>query len=236
MLQFDELFQEKQPHNKFKFKCVKGCDLCCKMNEIALYPFDIMKLCGHLNLATKGFHEKYTRFVFDPEAKILRCFLITIPRCLFFDAKEACTAYDARPARCRLFPVARFFDKDGSVKYYLPKGKCMGFEKGKKYAVEEWIKLQDMDDDLVIEWNSFLNKLKDSNLPLDDKFFILFFKKIFYDFDNDFVKTMEMGKNDLRARMKNLYGLANEYLFQTESLKKGYGEFMTDKDFRKTYK
>ena len=135
MKEFNNDLKEKQLHNKFKFKCVKGCDLCCKSNEIALYPFDIMKLCDHLNTTTKEFHKKYTRFVFDPEAKILRCFLITTPRCMFFDAKDACTIYNARPVRCRLFPVARFFDKDGAIKYYLPKGKCVGFEKGKNSFV-----------------------------------------------------------------------------------------------------
>ena len=234
---FDEQFQEKQPHNKFKFKCVKGCDLCCKMNDIALYPFDIMELCNLLNLTTKEFHQKYTRFEFDSESRVLRCYLITTPKCVFFDNSSACTVYDARPVRCRIFPVARIFSRDGSVKYYLPKEKCQGFfDTGMKHSIQEWLNQPGVADKdaLIKQWTSFINELKNNeSLPLTDKFFIMFFKKIFYDFDNDLAKVtgqtnIQTDPDDIPTRMDNLYNLAKIYLFQIDKWKQGYEGFVND--------
>jgi Fe-S-cluster containining protein len=233
-LDFHQDFKEKLPYNKFKFKCVKGCNDCCKLNDIALYPFDIMALCNKLGMTTKEFHSKYTRFVFDQGSKILRCYLITSPVCVFFDDRQACKVYDARPARCKIFPVARIFNRDGTIKYYLPREECIGFSSGQKYSIEEWLKesFNDEDNSLISDWSSFINELKNNDkLPLTDDFFIVMFKKIFYDFDNDFVKVSKENcdKDDFKARMSQLYDLSKVFLFNIDEWKKGYDEFLNER-------
>lgn len=240
---FHSQFQEKQPHNKFRFKCQKGCDYCCKLNDIALYPFDIMELCSLLGISTKELHAKYTRFEFDSEANILRCYLITSPKCMFFDSHNACTVYSSRPVRCRLFPVARVFNSDGSIQYYLPREQCIGFQSGKKQTIQEWINEQGISESdelftLSKQWNNFINELKNNNkLPLTDKFFIVFFKKIFYDFDNDLVKAIkpkihpgvEVAELSIKEKMSHLYELAKVYLLNIDKWKQGYEEFFDNK-------
>jgi len=226
-INFEEEFQEKQLYNKFKFKCVKGCCQCCELSKIALYAFDIMELCSFLNLKTKEFHKEYTHFVF--EDRVLRCYLKTKPNCVFFDKTHACTVYDHRPVRCRIFPVARIFNKGGTIKYYLPRQNCQGSESGKKYTIEEWIESFGIKekDDLVKEWACFVNELKNNEkIILSDKLFLMLFKKIFYDFDNELTKDND--KNDYKDRMANLYNLAKTYLSDFEKLKKGYNEFFKD--------
>jgi Fe-S-cluster containining protein len=234
---FTEEFQEKQLYNKFKFKCVKGCDSCCKMNDVALYPFDIMVLCNHLSISTSEFHSHYSYFEFDSTSKILRCYLNTTPRCVFFDTKKACIVYDARPVRCRIFPVARVFNRDGLVLHYLPKRKCPGFfDTGQKFSIEEWISQPSLVEkqELIKHWTNFINELKNStSLPLTDEFFIMFFKKIFYDFDNNISKAIKttdvrIDPGDIPSRMQHLYTLAKVYLFNIDKWKKGYQDFVSN--------
>lgn len=228
----DEEMQEKQLHNTFRFKCVKGCYACCSMNDIALYPFDIMVLCNYLGISSNEFHKKYSRFSFDKSSKILRCYLRTNPKCIFFDEKSACTVYEARPSRCILFPVGRMFNQDNSIQYYLPKEKCIGFESKQKYTIQEWLDTCSIKErnELIKDWNAFVIKLKNSNLPLDDQFFIMFFTKIFYDFDNDLAEvsddTREMNKtlakDDINSRMRLAYKLSEVYLDHLNDWKEVY--------------
>jgi uncharacterized protein len=226
-------FQEKNLHNTFKFKCVKGCKFCCQENDIALYPFDVMEMCNHLNISSTDFHKKYTTFKFDNESNILRCYLITTPYCIFFDNKEACTIYDYRPIRCKLFPLARMFNEDGFIQYYLPRDKCIGFDSKQKHTIQSWLDNCGIKDyeKLIIDWNSFIIKLKNNtDLPLTDKFFIMFFQKIFYDFDNDLKETnaeisnfaKSIDKKDILQRMTLQYKLAEIFLENINEWKEVY--------------
>lgn len=210
-------FIVKELHNKFAFKCQK-CSNCCSGTKLALYPFDIMNICGYLGITTDEFHKKYSYFTADSKG-ITRCLLRTNPVCALNDKK--CTVYEARPVRCRMFPVGRMF-KGGKVLYLLPSAGCAGFKSGKKQTIEEWISMMPNEmHKLSDEWSRFIIKLSKTKLPLDDKLFVMFFIKIFYDYDNELVqreipdfKTLSTGE-----RMKALYGLAQKYLFNFEQVK-----------------
>ena len=245
-IDFDKDLIEKQPHNTFKFKCMRGCNLCCNMNDIALYPFDIMDLCNSLNISTNEFHKKYSRFWFDQDSKILRCYLRTNPDCVFFDKKEACTVYNSRPIRCRTFPLGRMFNKDNTTQYYLPNNKCIGFDSKQKHTIQSWLDNCGIaeKEPLISDWNKFIITLKNrDDLPLTDNFFMTFFQKIFYDFDNDLAEVAEttkemaknLDKNNPKERMKLLYELAELYLYNIEGWKKFYEKANTlTKDNEKT--
>jgi Fe-S-cluster containining protein len=232
-IDFNSEFQEKQLHNTFKFKCVKGCKMCCEENDIILYPFDVMELCNHLEISSTYFHKKYTIFRFDNTSKILRCYLKTSPTCIFFNPKDACTIYDFRPVRCKLFPLARMFNEDGTIQYYLPKNKCIGFDSKQKYTIKSWLNDCDINEfePLIQKWNSYIIELK--NKPesvLQDKFFIMFFQKIFYDFDNDLAETnpdtsdlaKKTNKKDIVQRMSLQYKIAEIFLDNIDEWKEVY--------------
>ncbi|MFT4304198.1 MAG: YkgJ family cysteine cluster protein [Candidatus Woesearchaeota archaeon] len=229
-INFDEDLQPKQPHNTFKFKCVVGCKLCCSMNDVALYPFDIMYLCNFLNISSSEFHNKYTTFDFDTNAKILRCYLKTNPVCVFFDNQKACTVYDARPVRCRTFPVGRMFNEDDTVEHFLPRQKCPGFESKQKHTIQSWIDNCGISDrkEMIKDWNKFIIQTKNrKDLPLEDEFFKMFFMKIFYDFDNELSKVSnatnkEIERDDILGRMEHLYFLSKIYLDNIDKWKEGY--------------
>ena len=74
--------------------------------------------------------------------------------------------------------------------YVLPEDKCQGFDTGKKQTIAEWIENENVNesDELTSKWNSFLIKLKDSE-TIKKKHFPIIFKKVFYDFDDEFVKS-----------------------------------------------
>lgn len=198
---------------KFKFKC-KKCGFCCNF-AIILYPFDIMNICRHLNIKTKEFLEKYAVIVPD-ENKIMRCVLKKAPKCLF-NKDNLCTIYNARPVRCRLFPIGRYFE-DNKVEYLLPRNRCIGFNSNKKQSVKEWVNDQDASqfDDMANEWSNFIIRLKNGNYPLEYPKFRIMFIKIFYDFDNDLIKNYKE-KMDVKTDkefMQLLYTIAEETLFK----------------------
>ncbi len=213
-------FSVKPATKKFAFKC-KKCAFCCTIEKIVLYPFDIMNICSHLNIPTSEFLDNYASFLFDDNG-ILRCSLRTNPICKF--NKKTCTIYEARPVRCRTFPVGRYFE-DGKTIYLLPDKGCTGFESGKKQTIKEWIdQIPNELNEMAEEWNNFLGRLKKSNLPFKDQLFVMFFRKIFYDFDNELVQgeLPEFSKLDTRQKMQALYEIADKYFSNFDKIKTGF--------------
>ena len=215
----------KQPYNKFKFKC-QQCALCCKGSQIILYPFDIMSLCKELGIKTSEFLKKYAYLQLDKD-NILRCVLKNKPICMF-NKDNKCSVYEARPVRCKTFPVGRIFQED-KILYTLPKIKgCVGFNSNKKQSIEEYLTAQNVNEKLEKEWSLFLLKLKKSNIPLKDEFFLTLFTKTFYDFDN---KMIDDFKNKLKTDdsieeyMRILYKAFDYFFSNFEKLKQGFKEF-----------
>ncbi|MBW2977936.1 YkgJ family cysteine cluster protein [Candidatus Woesearchaeota archaeon] len=219
----------KQPYNKFKFKC-QQCALCCKGSQIILYPFDIMSLCKELNIKTSEFLKKYAYLQLDKN-NILRCVLKNKPICMF-NKENKCSVYEARPVRCKTFPVGRIFQEDKTL-YTLPKIKgCSGFNSNKKQTIEEYLKAQNVNEKLEKEWSLFILKLKKSNAPLKDKFFLTLFTKIFYDFDNEMIQKFKNKikiEDTLEENVKLLYQAFNYFFSNFEKIRQGFKEFSKEK-------
>jgi len=230
-IDIDRDLQKKELHNKFKFRCVKRCRMCCSNNDIQLYPFDIMRLCNHLNITSMEFLKNHAELGVDSEG-ILRCYLKTKPVCSFFNKESDwnCTVYDHRPLPCRTYPVSRLVNVDGTIDYYLPKDTCPGFEHKTKHTIQSWIDdgaVQEFDS-LVIQWTQFLAKIVNTpEYKLNDKFFVMFFEKIFYDFDSGLKKAsketdIDIAKEDYETRMRLAYELATIYLDNLDDWKEVY--------------
>lgn len=196
---------------KFKFKC-KKCGFCCDNTIIQLYPFDIYNICKTLNLTTQELHKSnFTKFLLD-ENQIPRCILNNKPNCKF-KVNNLCEIYEDRPLRCKLFPIGRYFEKD-KIEYILPKQKCQGFDTGQKQTVSEFLSEQEVSkfDNLAKQWNNFIIEWKDNQKT---QMFPIFFRKIFYDFDDKIIKSYREKlnpENNEEDLMKNLYEIAETLL------------------------
>lgn len=212
--QFMEVIVKKKD-NKLKFKC-KKCGFCCDNTSIQLYPFDVFEICRELKIDSKEFHKRYTKFIIDKGMP--RCILSNNPHCPF-KIESLCSIHDKRPLRCRLFPVGRHFQED-KTEYILPKHQCIGFDTGHKQTIGEYLESQKIDkyDQESQRWNHFIISLKDNHI-LKNPFFPTIFRKIFYDFDDNLIRSYRSKlreENDHKEFMDNLYDIS-EILFKSIS-------------------
>lgn len=127
-----------KPEDSFAFSCHKGVSCfteCCRMLELALSPYDVLRLrhaakktstelLGQCIIMEQESGEPFPRFyltmVDDGRAS-----------CVFV-SKDGCTVYSDRPAACRTYPLGRAVQKktDGSVSEHfiiIQENHCCGF-------------------------------------------------------------------------------------------------------------
>ena len=161
--------------SRFKFRChpkVRCFTACCSNVNIALPPYDLLRLRKRLGLAAHEFISKYgdiqildktlfpvvTLKMRDDEKK--SCPFVT-PR--------GCTVYEDRPNICRYYPVGmatlRKVDAEGGKDefYFMTKeDHCKGFEEDKQWTIGEWRADQgaDLYDEMNRGWMEILIKKK----------------------------------------------------------------------------
>ena len=161
--------------SRFKFRChpkVRCFTACCSNVNIALPPYDLLRLRKRLGLAAHEFIRKYgdiqildktlfpvvTLKMRDDEKK--SCPFVT-PR--------GCTVYEDRPNICRYYPVGmatlRKVDAEGGKDefYFMTKeDHCKGFEEDKQWTIGEWRADQgaDLYDEMNRGWMEILIKKK----------------------------------------------------------------------------
>jgi len=161
--------------SRFKFRChpkVRCFTACCSNVNIALPPYDLLRLRKRLGLAAHEFISKYgdiqildktlfpvvTLKMRDDEKK--SCPFVT-PR--------GCTVYEDRPNICRYYPVGmatlRKVDAEGGKDefYFMTReDHCKGFEEDKQWTIGEWRADQgaDLYDEMNRGWMEILIKKK----------------------------------------------------------------------------
>ncbi len=161
--------------SRLKFRCHKGVKCftaCCSNVNIALPPYDIMRIKKRLGISTAEFLEKYG------DIQILdRTLLPVITLRMRDDEKKSCpfvtpdgcTIYEDRPNICRYYPVgmATLRKQDsGAGKdefYFMVKEEhCKGFEEDKEWTIDEWRRDQEADlyDEMNRGWMEILIKKK----------------------------------------------------------------------------
>ena len=138
----------------FAFACgpVVPCfNQCCRDLNQALYPYDILRLCRHLELPSDRFLAQFTNthdgpmsglpvisLRFDPSRDLI---------CPFVTA-QGCRVYAHRPAACRLYPLARAIRRTGPAgpieEHFalVREPHCRGHEAPAKQRVRDWIEDQ----------------------------------------------------------------------------------------------
>jgi uncharacterized protein len=148
---------------ELRFDCHPGVacfNACCRDLNQALTPYDVLRLRRHLGITSQEFLRLYTCGHIGPASGLP---IISLrfdhgrQRACPFVTPAGCGVYTARPASCRLYPLARAVRRsrtDGrtSVHYaLLREPHCRGFDQTRIQTVRSWI------DDQCLEWDFVTN-------------------------------------------------------------------------------
>jgi Fe-S-cluster containining protein len=130
--------QEIAQEDSFTFDCHKGVSCfteCCRMLELALSPYDVLRLRHSTGKTSAELLDQYIIEEQEPGEPFPRFYLTMVDdgraSCVFV-SKDGCTIYKDRPAACRTYPLGRAVQKqyDGTVKEHfilIKENHCQGF-------------------------------------------------------------------------------------------------------------
>ncbi len=174
--------------SRFKFKCYPGISCftrCCRRIDIALTPYDIVRIKNRLGITSNEFLQKYVRQEIDEKSGLPLAVLQMDPERDYicpFVTPEGCTIYSDRPAACRYYPIGQgtLQTESGVDEFYflIKESFCKGLEEEKEWTIAEWRVDQEPDiyDDMNREWKSMmLRRDSDAKKAIDEKKQKMFF-------------------------------------------------------------
>jgi uncharacterized protein len=160
--------------DRFAFACHQGVacwNRCCHGADVTLTPYDILRLCRHLELRPRAFLEQHTvpalwAVAGLPVAKLKMSGADGEGACGFL-AGDGCTIYADRPATCRYYPLglARVKPKGAAEKenfhFLVKEAFCEGHREDKVQSVDEFRDDQEVDpyDRVNQGWMDILMKM-----------------------------------------------------------------------------
>ena len=236
--------------SRFKFRChpkVRCFTACCSNVNIALPPYDLLRLRKRLGLAADEFIKQYG------EIQVLDKTLFPVvtlkmrddeKRSCPFVTPQGCTVYEDRPNICRYYPVGmatlRKLDAEGGKDefYFMTKeDHCKGFEEDRQWTIGEWRQDQgaDLYDEMNRGWMEILIKKKShgQGKPFPDIKNEMFFKMSFdtdyfraFVFNSTFLELydlpaerIEMVRTDDTELLKLAYEWLRQAIFAEETLR-----------------
>jgi Fe-S-cluster containining protein len=236
--------------SRFKFRChpkVRCFTACCSNVNIALPPYDLLRLRKRLGLAADEFLKQYG------DIQILDKTLFPVvtlkmrddeKKSCPFVTPEGCTVYEDRPNICRYYPVGmatlRKLDAEGGKDefYFMTKeDHCKGFEEDHQWTIGEWRADQGADvyDDMNRGWMEILIKKKShgQGKPFPEIKNEMFFKMSFdtdtfraFVFNSTFLELydipaerIEKVRTDDTELLKLSYEWLRQAIFAEETLK-----------------
>lgn len=217
--------QKVSADQPFAFSChpeIPCFTECCRELDLALTPYDILRLKRHLNLSSSKFLEQYVIIEWEEEQLFPTCYLTMIDdgraSCVFV-SRTGCSVYTDRPGSCRSYPLGRGASSNsGKVAteslILIKESHCRGFEETDKQAVSRYLLDQGME--LYNQFNDILlpllqhpriqqQKFRPSRQQLDQYILAL------YDLDQ-FRRQIIDGSIDLQCPLtpQQLQGLAGD--------------------------
>ncbi len=134
----------------FTFSCHPGVRCfteCCRELELALSPYDVLRLSRELGISDQQFLDDYTIIECEGTDTFPRVYLGMVDdgraSCPFITDK-GCRVYEGRPAPCRTYPLGRGAWRDGNghpQTFYVLQHEehCKGFAEHDQQTVKEWI-------------------------------------------------------------------------------------------------
>ncbi len=111
--QLPESFHPVDPDESFSFSCHPGVPCfteCCRKLDLALTPYDVLRLKNRLQIHSGAFLEKYVIIAWEEGQIFPTCYLTMVDdgreSCVFVE-KTGCSVYTDRPSACRAYPVGR---------------------------------------------------------------------------------------------------------------------------------
>lgn len=152
-------------NEEFNFACHKGVRCfteCCRLLELAITPYDILRLRRATGLHSRIFLEKYVIIEREHDEVFPRLYLTMVDdgrgSCPFV-SPDGCSVYYHRPGACRVYPLGRAAKQSVSggieERFVLVKEEhCRGFEEEASQTAEQYNIDQGM-----LDYNSFNDAL-----------------------------------------------------------------------------
>lgn len=209
--------------DRFKFRCHKdiACfNQCCQSIDIALTPYDILRLKTRLGLNSREFLHLYT-VPFELDAHGVPGVKLKTrddSSACHFVKEEGCSVYEDRPSACRYYALGLMsIRKTGSpvdedMYFVVKEPHCLGHYEDQEQTVAEYRHDQGVDlyDDLNREWRQIVLKKRSCGPTIgrpSDRSLQLFFMAS-YDLDGfrDFINSPNFSEvydvpADERARL-----------------------------------
>lgn len=153
--QLPEHFHRIDQEERFSFACHPGVTCfteCCRQLDLALTPYDVLRLKNALRMHSGTFLEQYVIVEWDERIVFPQCYLTMVDdgraSCVFISL-EGCTIYPGRPGACRAYPVGRGARQgsDGQVEecfVLLREPHCRGFREKVTQTLSEYFAGQEM--------------------------------------------------------------------------------------------
>lgn len=163
-----EHFQPANAEQQVTFACHPGVPCfteCCRELDLALTPYDVLRLKRQLQLTSGQFLEQYVIMEWDETQAFPTCYLTMVDdgraSCVFVN-EQGCSVYADRPGSCRAYPVGRGAARDGNGApveslVLLREPHCLGFTEGCQQTVRAYL----LDQGLEV-----YNRFNDALLPL----------------------------------------------------------------------
>ena len=140
---------------RFIFSChpdVPCFTECCKQLDLALTPYDVLRLRKAMGITCAEFIKVYALVEKADEDIFPQVFLGMVDdgqaNCPFV-TKQGCSVYKDRPGACRTYPVGRgaYLDDKGHPADFhvlLTEPHCRGFGAGPELGLDDWITDQEL--------------------------------------------------------------------------------------------
>jgi Fe-S-cluster containining protein len=100
-----------QRDSAFSYQC-NVCSRCCHNKAIRVGAYEILRLARRLGITTTEFIERHT----EAGGTVLRMQDENNRGCIFLN-QQGCGVHSDRPLACRLYPLARWVDADGTESF-----------------------------------------------------------------------------------------------------------------------
>ncbi|MBM9614280.1 YkgJ family cysteine cluster protein [Desulfobulbus rhabdoformis] len=166
--QLPENFQPISGEQKMSFACHPGVSCfteCCRELDLALTPYDALRLKNHLGIKSAQFLDQYVIIEWE-EGQLFPTYYLTMvddgrASCVFVK-NNGCTVYEHRPGSCRAYPVGRGAGRQSNGEtieslVLIQEPHCKGFAEDQVQSVSDYLKGQGLET---------YNRFNDALLPL----------------------------------------------------------------------
>ncbi len=144
-----DFVQRLERGTAFSFACRRHLSCfteCCRLLELALTPYDVLRLRRATGLSSGEFLERFVIVEQEDDEVFPRLYLTMIDdgrgSCPFV-AQQGCTVYEHRPGACRAYPVGRAVSRQESglidEDFVLVREEhCQGFEEAASQTADQY--------------------------------------------------------------------------------------------------